>query len=373
MNDVAAEPRAPARARDPFRTALRVLAAAALAAAAWLAKDVLLLAFFAVIIAIVFSFPVNLLARVLPRGLAVLLVLLLGAGAAAAIGAFAAPTLRDQFDEMRETAPRAIEQGRAWIEQARASVANGGAAPQGKSSPRPGGEAGGGGGQADGPGEGGERGGGEAITRAGVQGLKALVAIIGALTESVLVIVLAAFLVHEPGLYRRGVRRLVPRAAEATFDELWSRLRDGLRRWVGGITVSMVIMGVVAALGLLAAGIESWLLLGVLTFLGTFVPYLGAIASAVPGLLVALAQSPRHLLLAAAVYLGVHLVEGYLVQPVIMRRAVEIKPALLLVGQSLFGAVFGLMGVVVATPALVCLQVAVEYLWIERRLGKEPA
>jgi predicted PurR-regulated permease PerM len=364
VNDVTAPPRAPALPRDPFRTALRVLAAAALAAAAWLAKDVLLLAFFAVIIAIVFSFPVNLLARALPRGLAVLLVLLLGAGAAFAVGAFAAPTLRDQFDEMRETAPRAIQQGRAWIEQARASAANGGSAPQRGAAPTQG-AAGGEGGGGDG--------GGEAITRAGIEGLKALFGVVGALTESVLVIVLAAFLVHEPGLYRRGVRRLVPRAAEATFDELWSRLRDGLRRWVGGITVSMVIMGAVAALGLLAAGIESWLLLGVLTFLGTFVPYLGAIASAVPGLLVALAQSPRHLLLAAAVYLGVHLVEGYIVQPVIMRRAVEIKPALLLVGQSLFGAVFGLMGVVVATPLLVCLQVAIEYLWVERRLGKEPA
>jgi predicted PurR-regulated permease PerM len=369
VNDVSAPPRAPARPRDPFRTALRVLAAAAVAAAAWLAKDVLLLAFFAVIIAIVFSFPVNLLARLLPRGVAVLLVLLLGAGAVFAVGAFAAPTLRDQFDEMRETAPRAIQQARDWVERARATVANGGAAPQGGAAPKRGGGA-----QAQGGGAGGEGGGGgEAITRAGVQGVKALAAVAGAITESVLVIVLAAFLVHEPGLYRRGVRRLVPRPAEATFDELWSRLRDGLRRWVGGISVSMVIMGAVTALGLLAAGIESWLLLGVLTFLGTFVPYLGAIASAVPGLLVALAQSPRHLLLAAAVYLGVHLIEGYVVQPVIMRRAVEIKPALLLVGQSLFGAVFGLMGVVVATPALVCLQVAVEYLWVERRLGKEPA
>ena len=360
MNDVTAPSRAPAHQRDPFRTALRVLGAAALAAAAWLAKDVLLLAFFAVIVAIVFSFPVNLLARLLPRGLAVLLVLLLGAGAAFAVGAFAAPTLRDQLDEMRETAPKAIEQARGWIERARASVGSGGGAPQD-----------GGGAKQGGAGE--AKGGADAVTRAGVQGLKALLAVVGALTESVLVVVLAAFLVHEPGLYRRGVRRLVPRPAEATFDELWSRLRDGLRRWVGGITVSMVIMGVVTALGLLAAGIESWLLLGVLTFLGTFVPYLGAIASAVPGLLVALAQSPRHLLLAAAVYLGVHLVEGYVVQPLIMRRAVEIKPALLLVGQSLFGAVFGLLGVVVATPALVCLQVAVEYLWVERRLGKEPA
>ena len=49
----------------------------------------------------------------------------------------------------------------------------------------------------------------------------------------------------------------------------------------------------------------------------------------------------------------------------------EVRPALLLFGQGLFGAVFGLMGTIVATPMLVCLQVLTEYLWVERRLGKE--
>ena len=90
-------------------------------------------------------------------------------------------------------------------------------------------------------------------------------------------------------------------------------------------------------------------------------------------MLAGLAQSPRHFALAAAVYLGVHLVEGYLVEPLVMRRAVDLKPALLLVGQGLFGAVFGLMGTVVATPLIVCSQELTKYLWVERRLGKDPS
>jgi predicted PurR-regulated permease PerM len=141
---------------------------------------------------------------------------------------------------------------------------------------------------------------------------------------------------------------------------------------VGGIVIAMALMGGLTAAGLAAVGIEQWLLLGVLTFLGTFVPYVGAIASAVPGLLAGLAQSPRQFLLAGAVYVGVHLVEGYLVQPLIMRRAVEIRPALLLFGQGVFGAVFGLLGTIVATPMLVCIQALTGYLWVERRIDKDP-
>ena len=82
----------------------------------------------------------------------------------------------------------------------------------------------------------------------------------------------------------------------------------------------------------------------------SFVPYVGAIASAIPGLLAALAQSPRHLLYAAIVNQAVHVVEGYLVQPLVMRRAVEVKPAAL----------------------LVCAQVLTGLFWVERRLGKPP-
>ena len=186
-----------------------------------------------------------------------------------------------------------------------------------------------------------------------------------------LVIVLGAFLVYQPDVYRRGIRLLVPPEHEEVFDETWRRVGGGLRRWVGGIVISMTLMGTLTAIGLATIGIEQWLLLGVLTFLATFVPYVGAIASSVPGILAGLAQSPRHFLLAIAVYVGVHLVEGYIVEPAVMRRAVEIRPALLLFGQGVFSAVFGLMGTVVATPLIVCGQILTDYLWVERRLGKQ--
>jgi predicted PurR-regulated permease PerM len=171
-------------------------------------------------------------------------------------------------------------------------------------------------------------------------------------------------------VYRNGLRRLLPRDRESVYDEAWQRTGGALRRWVGGILVSMTIMGTLAALGLKIAGVNDWLLLGLLTFFGTFIPYVGAVASAVPGLLVALSQSSQHFFWAIAVYVGVHIVEGYLISPLVMRKAVEIKPALLLVGQGVMLAVFGIAGAIVATPMIVCIQTLVDYLWVERSLAK---
>jgi predicted PurR-regulated permease PerM len=70
------------------------------------------------------------------------------------------------------------------------------------------------------------------------------------------------------------------------------------------------------------------------------------------------------------VYLSVHIVEGYIVQPFIMKRAVELKPVVLLMGQAIMMTLFGILGAVVAAPLMVCIQIALEYLYIERTLEK---
>jgi predicted PurR-regulated permease PerM len=334
--------------RRAVHVGLILLACAAALAGLWLAREVLLLGFLGVLIGVVFSFPVGWLSRVLPRGAAVLLVLLALVGAAAGISALAAPVLEREFEQLRESAPRSIQKVQGWLRRVE-STAGGGSGAQKQSA--------------------GQRA-PEVAAKVGEKAVPALLAVVSGVTAVVLVIVLGAFLVYQPDVYRRGVRALIPARHEATFDEAWRRVGEGLRKWVGGIVVSMTLMGTLTAIGLLVIGIEQWLLLAVLTFLGTFVPYVGAIASAVPGLLAGLAQSSRHFFLAIGVYVGVHIVEGYLVQPLVMRRAVEVRPALLLFGQGVFGAVFGLMGTIVATPLLVCAQVLVEYLWVERRLRK---
>ena len=151
--------------------------------------------------------------------------------------------------------------------------------------------------------------------------------------------------------------------------------REGKGRWAGqrAILISMSIMGTLTAIGLRVAGVDGWATLALLTFLGTFIPYAGALASALPGLAVALADSPRRFGYALLVYLAVHFVEGYVVEPMVMKRAARLRPALLLFFQLLAGAVFGVLGVIVATPLLACAQVAVDYLYVERALGKRPA
>lgn len=334
--------------RHPVVVGLSLLLLAATIVALATVRELVLVCVLAILVAVVLSFPIGLLSRVMPRGLATLLVLVVLLASIVGALRFALPAIRDQLAEVVDRLPMAIDQIDSWLRWIQRQAPLGDRAGAGPAK--------------DWITEGFRKGASKAVP--------ALFGIASGFTFAVLVLALGFFLALEPDAYRRGLRRLAPREQESVVDEGWARIGGALRGWLGGILVAMTIMGLITAFGLWAVGIDAWLVLGALTFVGTFVPYAGAIASAIPGVLLALTQSPRHGLLALAVYVGVHIVEGYIVEPLIMKRAVRIRPALLLGWQLVFGGIFGPLGVVVATPVLACVQAAVEYFWVERRLGK---
>jgi predicted PurR-regulated permease PerM len=323
---------------SPVRGALALLVGGAALGLAWLARDVLLLGFFGVVLAALLALPVGFLARRMRRPVALLIVMVVLGGAFAGIGAVAAPVLADQLTEAEKDAPVAVARLRAAVERFEVKTGTGDGETK--------------------------------MPDVTSQALPALAYLGEGVTSWVLVGVLALFLVADPETYRKGVRGLIPREREAVFDEAWQRVGTGLRGWVRGILVSMALMGGLAGLGLWAVGIPDAALLGLITFFATFVPYLGALLSAIPGLLLGMSVDTTHFFLALGVYTGVHVIEGYVVQPLVMRKAVHVKPAILLVAQAAATAVFGVMGTIVATPLLVCLQELTAFLWTERALGK---
>ncbi|MGZ3651049.1 MAG: AI-2E family transporter [Bdellovibrionota bacterium] len=331
----------------------RVLITGSVLALAVFLREIWLIAFFAVVLATLWSFPIALLSRLVPRGIATLLTLAIFLGAAGVLTPLVVGPLVEQARQAEQKIPAALGKAKAWLKRQHG--------PEGTTM-RPE--------QAIAAGMEKKT---ERLTDSVVDGLASALLKATSLGSTLAILfVLSLFFVFEPETYRKFAKALVPRRYEREYDELWLRLGARLRKWLGGILISMTIMGCLTALGLKLAGVENWFLLGVLTFSGTFVPYVGALASAVPGLLVALSQSNEEFFLAAGVYLMVHVVEGYIVDPLVMRRAVTIQPAILLLWQLTMGLLLGIFGFVVATPLYVCLKTAVDYLYVERGLAKAP-
>jgi predicted PurR-regulated permease PerM len=200
----------------------------------------------------------------------------------------------------------------------------------------------------------------EAMTKV----LKGTATVFGALADVVLVMFLALYFAVDPRSYRHGFLLLLPAAARDRVGRALDASGRALRNWLLGQLVSMLLVGLATAVGLWLVGVPLAIPLGILSALLDFVPFVGPLLAAIPGLLVAFAQGPEVAVYAALVYLGVQFAEGNLIMPLVQKWAVHLPPVVGLLSIVAFGLVFGVMGVLFATPLAVVAVVMVNRLWI---------
>ena len=198
--------------------------------------------------------------------------------------------------------------------------------------------------------------------------------IIGAL---VVILLTAYYMAVNPGPLLDGVRRLVPPPHRHRADHIMRRLRSSWIGWMRGVAVDMLVSGVLLYIGLTLIGLDFAILFAVLTALFSVIPYFGAIASGIPPVLFALADSPGKALAVIVIYMLVQQIEGNLTIPIVMSKTVRLHPALIAFGVVVVGQLFGFVGLLVAVPVLSMIAILVEELWVkpmeeaERRRGVE--
>lgn len=192
-----------------------------------------------------------------------------------------------------------------------------------------------------------------------------------AITGFILVVVAGAFLAVNPGLYRTGFLLLFPPAQHGHAGEALDRTGRALKFWLVGQLLSMTMVGVLVGLGAWAIGLPSPLALALFAFLTEFVPLIGPFVGAVPGLLLALGEGWSTLLWTALLYLAIQQVESNLITPIVQREAVRVPPALFMLSVVAMGALFGVLGVVLAGPLTVVAFVLTRTLYVEDTLGEE--
>lgn len=142
----------------------------------------------------------------------------------------------------------------------------------------------------------------------------------------------------------------------------------GLRAWgaagsyVRGTAIVALVDALIIGAGLLLIGVPLVVPLAILTFLGAFFPLVGATAAGVVAALVALVDGGvRSALLVTAVIVVVQQVEGDVLQPLVLGRAVKLHPVVILVVLAAGAVVGGLIGAFLAVPvAAVTVAVASE-------------
>jgi predicted PurR-regulated permease PerM len=192
-----------------------------------------------------------------------------------------------------------------------------------------------------------------------------------ALEALVVIVMSAAYLAADPGLYRAGLVRLFSPDREEWADETIVSVARALRYWLLGQFVQMAIIGVLSALPVWLIGLPTPLALGPIAALTEFVPYLGPVLAAIPALLVAVTRGPETVAWTLAAYLLIHQVEGNVIMPQIRKRMIYIPPAVMLLGIAGIGALAGLLGFVLAAPIVVAIFAIVRKAYLRDALREE--
>jgi predicted PurR-regulated permease PerM len=186
-----------------------------------------------------------------------------------------------------------------------------------------------------------------------------------------IVLISGAYLAAQPRLYRRGLIWLFPPAKHARVAEIIDGIGEALRLWLVGQLFQMALIGALVALAVWLVGVPSPLALGLIAGVGEFIPYLGPILAAIPGLLVALTKSPEVMLWALFAYVIIHQIEGQVVAPLIQHRMVSIPPAVMLLGIAALTYLFGTTAIIFAAPIVVVIFAGVNLLYVRDTLHEK--
>jgi predicted PurR-regulated permease PerM len=156
---------------------------------------------------------------------------------------------------------------------------------------------------------------------------------------------------------------LFPRDSRAYIDEAARRAWRTLVSYVRATAAVALIDAIGIGVGLAVLGVPLVIPLAALVFLGAFIPILGSFLAGSVAVLVALvSKGPITALIALAVVVLVMQVEGHILQPLLLGRAVRVHPLAVVLSIAAGLLIAGIFGALIAVPIVACANVAGTYL-----------
>jgi len=191
-----------------------------------------------------------------------------------------------------------------------------------------------------------------------------------ALLQTLFVVAVALMIAVQPTAYREVLLLLLPAFYRRRAREVLLQCGNALSAWMGGVLISSLCVGTLAAIGLSLLGVKLVAANAVLAGLLNIIPNVGPTLSTLFPMSVALLDEPWKAGAVLVLYVVVQNLESYLITPSVMHHQLKLLPGLTLSAQLVFTLLFGPLGLLLALPLAVCLQVIVRELLIHDILDR---
>ena len=209
---------------------------------------------------------------------------------------------------------------------------------------------------------------GKTIQSRGAELLEALLSsvasVVNVLVLVIIVPVVSIYLLLDWDRMIAEIDQLLPRDHAPTIRKLAREIDKTLSSFIRGMGTVCLILGAYYAIALMLAGLQFGLVVGFIAGLLTFIPYLGALFGGLLAVGLALFQfwgDWVHVIIVAVIFWIGQVAEGNVITPKLVGNSVGLHPVWLLLALSVFGALFGFVGMLVAVPVAAALGVVARF------------
>jgi predicted PurR-regulated permease PerM len=183
--------------------------------------------------------------------------------------------------------------------------------------------------------------------------LNLIINVFGGLLSFFAIIVISFYL----SVMKQGVagfiRSILPTKYEDYIISLWKRAEHKVGRWLQGQLLLALSVGLMVFVGLSLLKIKYALLLGIVAMILEIVPIVGPVISAIPGVILAFAQSPMLGIWVIVFYVVVQQVESHILAPLVLGKTLGLNPVTVIIALLVGGTLAGIIGILLSVPVAV--------------------
>ncbi len=164
----------------------------------------------------------------------------------------------------------------------------------------------------------------------------------------------------QPSSYREVAILLVPSFYRRRARSILLKCGNALSNWMSGVVLSSICVAILVSIGLYLLGIKLVIANALIAGILNVIPNVGPTISTIFPLSVALLDTPWKSLAVLGLYILIQNIESYIITPSIMQKQVKLLPGLTITAQFIFTILFGPLGLLLAIPMAVVIQVLVK-------------
>lgn len=164
---------------------------------------------------------------------------------------------------------------------------------------------------------------------------------------------------------REQVTLIFPSVYHERIGYVLDVINEKVGAYIRGTAVKCVIVGLFTGVALSIIGMPFAIMLGFIAGLLNIILYIGPVVAAVPAVLLSFAPDTPHFLLVITVYVGVQLLDGVILTPLLLGKAVDLNPLTIIMVILIGGQLAGIFGIIISIPIVAIAKVLFYHYYVK--------